>query len=54
MRNQRKNKQTAKSVANGLSFACDWSRGWCEFLRPINARSEGKPVQYWMTFDSQF
>ena len=36
-----------------FSFASDWLRGWREFSRPITERSKAKPMQSWITFDTQ-
>ena len=40
-------------VAIGFSSASDWLRGWREFSRPITERSKAKPMQSWITFDTQ-
>ena len=44
---------TSDQVAIGFSFACDWLRGWREFYRPITERSEAKPMQSQITFDTR-
>ena len=40
-------------VAIGFSFVSDWLRGWREFSKPIIERSEAKPMQSRITFDTQ-
>ena len=40
-------------VEIGFSFASYWLRGWREFSRPITERNKAKPMQFWITFDTQ-
>ena len=39
-------------VVFGFSFTFDWLRLWHEFSGPITQRSEAKPKQYSITFDT--
>ena len=39
-------------VAIDFSFAFDWLRDWREFSRSVTDRSEAKPIQPWITFDT--
>ena len=53
------NEQTAwnadDQAAVGYSLASNWLKGWFEFLsQPIRERSEERPMQYGITFHSQF
>ena len=43
----------ARENADAFSFASDWLRGWREFSRPITERSEAKPMQSRITFDTK-
>ena len=40
-------------VVFGFSFTFDWLRLWHEFFGPITQRSEAKPKQSSITFDTQ-
>ena len=40
-------------VAIDFSFAFDWLRDWRKFSRSVTDRSEAKPIQPWITFDTQ-
>ena len=40
-------------VTIGFSFASDWLREWREFFEPITERSEAKPMQSLITFDTR-
>ena len=37
----------------GFSFVSDWLRDWREFSRPITECSKAKPMQSWITYDTQ-
>ena len=59
MRPQSKNKQTAKSAENAgdqvvieFSFTRDCLKEWREFSGPITERSNAKPMQSRITFDT--
>ena len=39
-------------VAIDFSFTFDWLRDWREFSRSVTDRSEAKPIQPWITFDT--
>ena len=36
-----------------FKFTSDWLRGWREFSRPIKQHSKAKPIQSWITFNTQ-
>ena len=42
-----------EEVAIGFGFTSDWLRKWREFFKPITERSNAKPKQMRITFDSR-
>ncbi len=40
-------------VTIGFGFSSDWSRKWREIFKPITERSNAKPKQTRITFDTQ-
>ena len=39
--------------AIGFYFASDWLRGWGEFSAAITKQSKSKPMESWITFNTQ-
>ncbi len=43
----------ARASPIGFGFSSDWSRKWCDIFKPLTKRSNAKPKQMQITFDTR-